>query len=146
MRQLMISGLFGLVLCSCGVQSISDVKTRRTSADMKTISGAIERTRLATGKLPAVLPSDPQAIGLRTYPVRDGWGEEWVYLVSEDGRAFRLISGGRDRRVENTSRVFAPTSRSVRIMTNYDADIIVQNGEFVQMHRAARRLANRKGA
>src|SRR5205085_915861 len=72
---------------------------------------------------------------IRAMPEKDSWGSEYRYVVSSDLKRYRFVSGGSDRDVDGSSLVIQPLppDTPARIVDQSGADIIYQDGQFVQM-------------
>jgi hypothetical protein len=118
-------------------------KARRTAQDLKYLGESLERYQQVHGELPAGCPTAAclANLGIRVFPVGDSWGAPWVYVETTDRRHFRLISGGSDRTVESSSRYISPTAVVLRLSSSYDADAIIQDGKFAQIHEELRDIA-----
>jgi hypothetical protein len=80
-------------------------------------------------------------IYIKTLPETDAWGTPYAYIVSSGGRHYRFVSAGADKQFEaNTQHIeILPSKFEGRAVDNFDADIIFQDGQFVQFPAAARK-------
>jgi hypothetical protein len=78
---------------------------------------------------------------IRTMPEKDGWGNDYEYFVSSDLARYRFVSGGSDRSIEGGSRMIEPLPADIqmRVMDKAGADLIYQDGQFVQIPAAAQK-------
>jgi len=73
------------------------IRANNSREEGNQIVSAIQRYHERSGKYPADISTLTQGIPIRSGWTTDGWGEEYVYQVTDDGRAFRLVSKGKDR-------------------------------------------------
>lgn len=112
---------------------------RRAMADMRTIATALEARATDVESYPQVdldaLPELLSPVYIRTMPETDPWGTKFLYV--SNGTQYRLVSAGADRRFEWTARQFDTIdgSNQPRLMDDADADIVFQDGMFVQAPR-----------
>jgi type II secretion system protein G len=124
-------------------------KQKRTMADLRTIATAWEARATDVNRYNAagtsvVLPG-PGTVGLstlttflaptyvKTFPQKDGWGNNWSFGVSQTwgasiaAQTYGIYSGGKDG-------VITAKAGSVQVLstTNFDCDIIYSNGSFIQ--------------
>jgi type II secretion system protein G len=119
-------------------------KQKRTMADMRTIATAWEARATDTNKYNAAgaltYPSSGvTADNLKTYlaptyvktfPYRDGWGNDWQFGAGQSwgattaAQTYGIASKGKDGNLES-----APAGAAT---TNFDCDIIYSNGTFLQ--------------
>lgn len=107
---------------------------RSTMADMRTIATAAEAYATDTNEYPKV---DFDQLGgvlsptyIRELPKADGWGTPYLWV--SDGRDYRVVSAGADKRFEFGARQLQPAGPEPILSENLDADIIFQNGDFIQ--------------
>jgi type II secretion system protein G len=129
--------------------AIQRAKQKHSMADMKTIGTALESyatdrnfyPAAAALALPSGLSLPTGTLGviagsiiptyLRTVPFADGWNSFYLYGTSPSKSDFVLCSAGADG-VPEASPVGGAT-------TNFDADIILVDGTFVQFPDGAQR-------
>jgi hypothetical protein len=118
----------------------------RTMRDLRTVATAIEAYATDENHYPKVMSYDAlkpilSPTYLRELPAKDGWGTPYRYAVSSDGAHYRLASAGADRQFEggsDTIALFDEKNRPPEIRSaSADADIIYQDGAFVQSPAAA---------
>jgi hypothetical protein len=97
-------------------------RQRRTMADMRNIATANGTMHVDTGAYARSL-SDLSPGYMQVAPASDGWGNPLVYEANGDG--YRVISYGSDG-----SPGPAPPVRWIN--DPYDADLILEDGQFVQ--------------
>ena len=112
---------------------------RQTMADMRSIATAVEAHGVDTEKYPAVAFEELEAAIAPTYirevPKVDAWGTPFEYV--SDGKHYRVVSAGADKRFEWSSRQLDLTIAQPRLSDSLDADIIFQDGNFVQWPKVA---------
>jgi hypothetical protein len=110
-----------------------------TMADMRSIAVAAEARATDENNYPVTdiygleLAVEPTYI--RTLPVVDAWGTPFVWI--SDGSHYRVVSAGADKRFEMHSRDLSPGEIAPRPTEDEDADIIFQDGSFVQFPKGA---------
>lgn len=115
-------------------------KQKRTMADMRSISTAVEAYAVDNNKrYPDVMSIDQLGQKLSpTYvlqmPTKDGWGnafryECWSSSGSGPCDSYALASAGKDGKFE----VEDPSKYPERgATTNFDSDIVIRNGNFIE--------------
>ncbi|HVG22619.1 MAG TPA: DUF2059 domain-containing protein [Thermoanaerobaculia bacterium] len=108
-------------------------------SDLRTIATCLEARATDTDEYPQVtfdeLPPLLEPTYVRKLPRVDPWGTPYAYLA--DGKHYRVVSAGADRRFEWDSRKLDLTEVSPRAMESLDADLIFQDGTFAQYPRTA---------
>jgi hypothetical protein len=69
---------------------------------------------------------------IRVAPVADGWNSWFDYNSDDSGQAYLLASAGRDGAYEENTGSDGPT-------TDFNADIIYVNGQFIQYPEGVQR-------
>jgi len=119
-------------------------KQKRTMADMRTIATAWEARATDLNKYNAAGLTYPSAAVttanlqdylaptyVKTFPIRDGWGNTWVFGADQSWGAataaqqYVIVSNGKDGKSEGATIAGANT-------TNFDCDIVYSNGTFEQ--------------
>jgi general secretion pathway protein G len=139
-----IIGIIVAVVMINLINAIERARQRRTMADMRSISTAIEAYAIDRNAYPPAagftlppglsLPTKTLAntalyvepTYIKTMPLTDGWNSWFQYDVSTLGTDYILRSAGRDGIPQATGAV------SFGVTTNFNADIIFVNGMFVQ--------------
>jgi hypothetical protein len=115
-------------------EELASTPWKATMADMRSIATALEARATDTNEYPNVAFEELEALVSPTYirdlPKVDGWGTPFVYLG--DGAHYRIISAGADRRFDWSSRRLDLTATDSGPAANDDADIIYQDGNFIQ--------------
>lgn len=111
----------------------------KTMEDLRTVATAAEAYATDENRYPiAGAYEDLRPIlsptYIKTLPEADAWGTPIVYVSAPDGQHYRFISAGADKRFESGSdRIETlPEDFGGRPSDNLDADIIYQDGTFVQ--------------
>lgn len=124
---------------------------QRTMSDLRTVATAIEAYATDENHYPKVssygeLKSIISPTYIRDVPEKDAWGTPYRYSVSADGAHYRLASAGSDRQFEagsDTIAFFDEKNRPpVIASTRPEADIIYQDGGFVQAPEETAKRAN----
>ena len=107
---------------------------RTTMADLRTLATAVEARATDTNEYPDVAFEELEALLAPTYilemPKVDSWGTPFLYVA--DGEHYRFVSAGADRRFEWNARRLDETIGEPVFSDDLDADIIFQDGIFVQ--------------
>ncbi len=112
-----------------------------TMKDLRIIATCLEARATDTNEYPTVLTIEElkpllQPTYVRKLPLADAWGTPYAYV--SDGRSYRIVSAGADRRFESASRHLDGSEGPARPMDDLDADIIFEAGTFRQYPRKAR--------
>jgi type II secretion system protein G len=118
-------------------------KQKRTMADMRTIATAWEARATDVNRYNAAgvtFPTSGVAIDdlnsflaptyVKTFPTKDGWGDQWGLGVDQSwgnsapAQVYAIISYGKD--------AGAQSAWSGGATTNFDCDIVYSNGTFLQ--------------
>ncbi|HEV7242272.1 MAG TPA: DUF2059 domain-containing protein [Thermoanaerobaculia bacterium] len=112
---------------------------RATMADLRTLATAVEARATDVNEYPQVGFEELEALITPTYirvvPKVDSWGTPYLYV--SDGQHYRFVSAGADKRFEWNARHLDLTTTEPRISESLDADIIFQDGNFLQSPKAA---------
>ncbi len=112
---------------------------KRTMADMRTLATAVEARATDTEDYPKVDFEELETLIAPTYirhvPKTDGWGTPFLFV--SDGTHYRFVSAGADKRFEWSARQLARTSPDPIASESFDADLIFQDGEFIQFPKEA---------
>ncbi|MGA7616514.1 MAG: DUF2059 domain-containing protein [Thermoanaerobaculia bacterium] len=119
----------------------NEPKWKRTMAEMRMIATAAEAYAVDNNAYPDANTIDSLAALLsptyiREFPRKDGWGNEYRFVVSADRTHYRIVSAGEDGEFQwdSDSLLAAGQPRSgVRITRDGADDIIYQDGSFVQV-------------
>jgi type II secretion system protein G len=149
---LIVVAIIGIIVAIAVVNMINAIqraKQKRSMGDMKSIATAIEAYAIDQNVYPAAagftlppglsLPTGTLGAAsaslaptyLRVIPLVDGWNSFFTYGVSATQSDFILRSGAADGALE-VSPVWGGT-------TNFNADIILVDGTFVQFPEGAQR-------
>lgn len=112
---------------------------KQTMSDMRSLATAVEARATDENSYPNVGFDELEALILPTYirtvPKVDSWGTPYLYI--SDGEHYRFISAGADRRFEWGSRHIDLAITESKRTDNLDADIIFQDGTFIQSPQEA---------
>jgi hypothetical protein len=112
---------------------------RKTMADLRSLATAVEMRATDENRYPNVRFEELEALIVPTYirevPKVDSWGTPYLYVA--DGEHYRFVSAGADRRFEWGSRHLDRTRTEATLADDSDADIIFQDGTFLQSPREA---------
>jgi len=111
-----------------------------TMRDLRIIATCLEARATDVNEYPTVLTVEElkpllEPVYVRKLPLVDGWGTPYAYV--SDGRSYRVVSAGADRRFDSASRHLEDSEAPARPMDDLDADIIFQDGSFRQYPRKA---------
>lgn len=106
-------------------------RARWTMSDMRSLATAVEAYAVdhkaypATGTFEAVIALI-QPNYIRKAPATDAWGHAYVYVPSQDGRSYRLVSAGSDGTTD-------PGTWSVAgSLSSFDEDCVFDSGSVVR--------------
>lgn len=142
---LIVVAIIGIIVAISVINflnAIQRAKQKRTMADMRSVATAVESYQVEWSHYPAaafVMPSGltlpTGTIGsiatkvsptyIRIVPLRDGWDSWLEYGSGNNGSDYVIRSTGRDG-IAETSPTFSQT-------TDFNSDIIMVDGEFVQL-------------
>jgi uncharacterized protein len=112
---------------------------KQTMADLRTVATAAEAYATDENKYPNAktyveLAPILSPTYIKKMPEKDVWGTPYLYIVSSDRQHYRFVSAGADRKFDwNAEQIeVLPSDFKGRAMDNLDADIIYQDGMFVQ--------------
>lgn len=112
---------------------------RKTMSDLRSLATAVEARATDTNEYPDVAFEELEALLAPTYilemPKVDSWDTPFLYV--SDGMHYRFVSAGADRRFEWGARQLDPALAEPVFSDDLDADIIFQDGIFVQAPREA---------
>ena len=114
---------------------------KKTMADLRTIATALESRAIDTDvqEYPNVSFEELESLLRPTYirevPKTDSWGTPFLYLAN--GAHYRIISAGADKRFDWNARQFDAAASEPVLTDDPDADIIFQDGNFVQLPKEA---------
>lgn len=107
---------------------------RATMADMRSLATACEAYATDTNEYPKVSFEELEKVLAPTYirelPKVDSWGTQFLYV--SDGRSYRFVSAGADKRFEWGARQLQPPAAEPILSESLDGDIVFQDGNFVQ--------------
>lgn len=112
---------------------------KQTMADMRSLATAVEARATDVNEYPRVAFEELEPLIAPTYirdvPKVDAWGTPFLYVGN--GEHYRFVSAGADKRFEWSSRQLDPALVEERQSESLDADIIFQDGNFIQSPKAA---------
>jgi hypothetical protein len=112
---------------------------KRTMSDMRSLATAVEARATDENSYPIVHFDELEALLVPTYarqvPKVDSWGTPYLYIA--DREHYRFVSAGADRRFEWSSRHIDLTTTESKLADSLDADIIFQDGTFLQSPQEA---------
>lgn len=133
--------MFAALLClALPLAAQTDSPERLVARDLRTVATALESRATDTNEYPNVSFNELVALLVPTYaktlPLLDPWGTPFWYVG--DGKNYRFVSAGADRRFEPGTQDLDARDQESRPMDSLDADIIFQNGTFLQYPRSIR--------
>ncbi len=112
---------------------------KQTMSDMRSLATAVEARATDENSYPNTGFEQLESLILPTYirtvPKVDSWGTPYLYI--SDGEHYRFVSAGADRRFEWSSRHIDLTITESKLTDSLDADIIFQDGTFIQSPQEA---------
>jgi hypothetical protein len=116
---------------------------KKTMADLRTLATCVEAYATDTNEYPKVsslqdLQPLLQPTYVRTMPLTDAWGTEFSYV--SDGTHYRFASAGADKHFDWRARQLEtlPEGSDPQFVEDDDADLIYQDGRFVQAPKKAK--------
>jgi len=111
---------------------------KKTMQDLRSLATAVESRATDENEYPKVgfdlLEPLITPTYIRDMPKVDSWGTAFFYV--SDGQHYRFVSAGADRRFEWSSRHLDLTNTEPKFADDADADIIFQDGNFLQSPKA----------
>ena len=112
---------------------------RKTMADMRSLATAVEARATDENEYPNVSFEELESLIAPTYirvvPKVDSWGTPFLYVGN--GEHYRFVSAGADRRFEWSARHLDLAITEPKVSDSLDADIIFQDGNFIQSPKEA---------
>jgi hypothetical protein len=117
----------------------------QTMSDMHEIAIAAESwgvdhdDRYPPSQTWAELRKELEPTYIKELPLKDGWGNEFAWVVSEDGKHYRVVSAGADNAFDWDSRriVVKESSKEAKYSDRLEDDIIFADGAFIQAPRVS---------
>ena len=113
----------------------------RTLDDLRTIAGAAEAYATDNNHYPAAASIEElrtvlEPTYVRTLPLKDFWGNPFVWHTSPDGQHYRIISTGADGQMSFDSEIVDVNARP-KESESLDDDIIYQDDVFIRLPKSA---------
>jgi type II secretory pathway pseudopilin PulG len=122
-----VMGILSAIAIPNLLTAMQRAKQKRTIADMRTISLQVESYRADhNNALPQAQSMPELASALHLNLQKDGWGNDLRY--ASDGTNYWLVSAGKDGRFETED----VTKYAEEKTTNFDADIVLENGTLLR--------------
>jgi len=118
--------------------------SEQTMADMREVATAAESWAVDHDDLYppsttwAELRKELEPTYIKELPLKDGWGNDFVWIVSQDRKHYRIVSAGADKAFDADSRRIAAPSKEVKLSDRLEDDIVYADGMFVQAPRASK--------
>jgi hypothetical protein len=120
-------------------ESVALNEMKKTMADMRAFGTSVEAYAVDNNIYPKgknisdILPL-LEPIYIRTLPRKDNWGNEFIYIVSEDLQSYWIISLGSDGKRDSGIYTAAgvPKDDSPESTNDPSADIVFSLGVFVR--------------
>jgi len=118
--------------------------SEQTMADMRVVATAAESWAVDHDDLYppsttwAELRKELEPTYIKELPLKDGWGNDFVWIVSQDRKHYRIVSAGADKAFDADSRRIAAPSKEVKLSDRLEDDIVYADGMFVQAPRASK--------
>ena len=115
---------------------------KKAMSDLRTLATCVEAYATDRNEYPKVATLDElqpvlQPTYVRTMPKVDPWGTPYSYV--SDGQSYRFASAGADKRFDWSAKHLDKSAGvEMRYVESDDADIIFQDGNFVQAPAAAK--------
>ncbi len=126
-----MAGIIAAIAVPNFLMAVQRAKQKRTMADMKAVASSIEQYRQVNNRLPEGGTVGEIASAIHSNVKVDAWGNEMRYV--SNGQNYWILSAGKDGQFEHT---FASEYKE-SATRNYDADIVMLNGEWLEAPEAA---------
>ncbi len=125
-----IIGIIAAIAVPNLIKAVDRAKQKSTMADIRALANAVEQYAIDINYYPlatSMTPVDGQAMVIEPHfiqkaPDKDAWNGALYYGSNASGSDYTVTSYGKDKKVSSSSA--GPTS-------NFDCDIIFQNGSWV---------------
>ena len=113
----------------------------KTMEDMRVIATAAEAYATDNNRYPAAASMEElraflEPTYVRTLPMKDSWGNAFVWRISPDGQHYRILSAGADGRLSFDSEVIDVNAQPKQ-SDSLDEDIVYQDGTFLRFPKEA---------
>ena len=136
---LVLLALFAAV--SAFADDLMLAQQKRTIADMRTLATAVEAYATDHNNYPKVsfeeLEQMISPVYIKYVPTLDAWLTSFFY-IADGGDHYRFVSAGADGTFEAASRNLGPTPSKEEAVKDLNADIIYQDGLFIQYPEGAK--------
>lgn len=144
-RQLLMNGM--TILTEAAGETQNEIEKeeaakhswKRTMSDLRTLATAVEARATDENEYPNVTFEQLEALITPTYirvmPKVDSWGTPYLYVGNREH--YRFVSAGADKRFEWSAGHLDLTITEPTFSESLDADIIFQDGNFIQSPKAA---------
>ena len=129
-----VTGIVAALVVPNAITAVQKAKQKSTMKDLKTVSLAIEdyitdNGHAPRGKTLAEIKDQLQPFYIKTLPLKDSWGNDFVYTYGTGNKkdAYAIGSGGRDGIFQDWDQTGFYFVTSVK---DFDNDIIIANGTF----------------
>ena len=124
-----------VLLCLALLAAIGDedqLKVKRAIAEMRTMAAAIEAYAGENGRYPAV-PAlreslDPRYV--QRMHVTDPWGTDYRYMLSDDGKHYRIVCAGSDAKFEKAWERMKDDPPKQQLSIDAASDLVYQDNGF----------------
>lgn len=111
------------------------LKVKRVISDMRTMAAAVEAYAGENGSYPQAATAlelrsivDPRYVqGLR---ITDPWGTDYHFMVTPDGKHYRIVCAGSDAKFEKTFEKMKPEAPKQQLSPDATYDIVYQDNSF----------------
>lgn len=114
---------------------------KRTMADMRSLAISVEAYATDHNKYPKVTFEELEQlispVYIRYVPTLDAWLTQFFY-IADDADHYRFVSAGADRTFEAASRELGQPASEGTGVKDPNADIIFQDGMFIQYPEGAK--------
>ena len=123
------------LLLAAQAETADDLKIKRVIADFRTMAAAVEAFRSDNQNLPraatvAELRDQIEPTYVRGLRTKDPWGTEYRYLLSADGKHYRIVCAGSDAKFEKTYEKMTNEGPKQHLSNDAASDLVYQDGTF----------------
>lgn len=127
--------VLAILLLLGAMDEMEEMKVYRVVADLRVMATAVEAYSEEHHALPRAqtiedlrAALDPRYVqGLR---IADPWGTKYKYMVSDDGKHYRIICAGSDAKFEKTYDKMKADGPKQQLTPDATYDIVYQDGTF----------------
>lgn len=123
------------LLLAAQADTAEDLKIKRVLADFRTIAAAVHAFNNDNQNYPRAtsiseLRDQLEPTYVRGLRIKDPWGTEYRYLLSADGKHYRIVCAGSDTKFEKAYEKMTAEGPKQQLSNDAASDIVYQDGSF----------------